>query len=34
MSISTPRVMSEPAFSMPTFVKPPRVAMSSTLKQL
>ncbi len=33
-SISTPRLISVPTFSMPTLVKPVRVAMSSSLKQL
>jgi hypothetical protein len=33
-SISTPRVISVPTFSMPSLVKPPRVWMSSVLMQL
>jgi 3-oxoacyl-[acyl-carrier protein] reductase len=34
MSISTPRVISVPTFSMPSLVKPLRVAISSILMQL
>ena len=33
-SISTPRVIRVPTFSMPSLVKPVRVEMSSILKQL